>query len=251
MNRLIAILFTSLFLWAGNLFSQTNQIGRLLIPFLDTESQSNVLVTVWGEKPSPPKFTNTLSNTNLFTPEQQKVIREAFVKYKNVTTNSGPPDTVLAGLYKSNFVFKTQNRTGEVENWVADFRYTNSTAHEEIRFGKGFSARFRNASNDGYNVFFTRTGSGTLFSFGEVKNNLVNGLFARFEDNHAQGMTWDFRLANFDGNYLEEYRHYTNGLVLGDFLLWDKSGNMLLEANFKTPYEFEKHRTDLKMLEKH
>ena len=159
MNRLIAILFTSIFLWAGNLFSQTNQIGRLLIPFLDTESQSNVLVTVWDEKSSPPKFTNTLSNTNLFTPEQQNTIREAFVKYKNITTNSGPPGTMLASLYKTNFSFKVQNRTVEAENWVADFRYTNFAAHEVVRFGSGFSARFRNASNDGCNIVFTRTGN--------------------------------------------------------------------------------------------
>lgn len=90
----------------GNSAAQTNQRGRLFIPFLDPASQSNVTVTVSldQEVPWPPEFTNSLSNTNLFTTEEQMMIREVLVKYKNVTTNSGPPGTILVDCYKTNSI---------------------------------------------------------------------------------------------------------------------------------------------------
>lgn len=135
-----------------NLFSQTNQTSRLFFPFLDNESQGNIIVKVsdlgYGQ-PCPSEYTNTLSNPNLFTPEQQKTIKETFVKYKNVMTNSGPPGTVLVGLYKTNFVIKAMNRDWPVEKWSANFQHTNSGAQERITFGGGMQAVFRDKSNDG------------------------------------------------------------------------------------------------------
>lgn len=232
-----------------NGFGQTN---RLYLPFLDKESQSNVVVTIWGDQPCPPLYTNILSNTNLFTPEEQKVINEVFVKYKNVTTNSGPSGTVLTDLYKTNYIVKAMGRMFTNEICVANFRYTNFEANEEVGFGAGFSAKFRNKVDDGYNVFFTRTGGGTLLTFEEVKQNLTTGLLARFDDNHPQGITWNYRLADFDGSHLEEYRHYTNKMIIGKFFMWNpRNGNLMLEADFKEPYDFEKHRTDLRMLQQH
>jgi len=126
---------------------------RLFIPFLDPASQSNVTVTVsdFGKgQPCPPEFANSVSNTNLFTHEEQQMIRDIFVKYKNVTTNSGPPGTILINFYKTNFVIqpiywvKTNdwNRRRTNELWVSDFQYTNSESREEIRFGGGMSATF-------------------------------------------------------------------------------------------------------------
>lgn len=251
MKLLFLLINLSFFTVVGNLYGQTNQADKLRIPFLDKESQSNVLATVLGEQPCPLEFTNTLSNTNLFTLEQQNTIRKVFSKYKNTSTNYGPSGTVQTGLYKTNFLIRTEKGAADVETWVASFEYTNFEAHEEIRFGGGFSAKFRNGTNDGYNVFFTRTGNGTLLSFGEVKQNLISGLFVRFEDNHPQGMTWDYRLANFDGNHLEEYRYYTNRMICGKFFMWNpRNNNLMLKAEFKVPYDFEKHRTDSQILHK-
>jgi hypothetical protein len=235
---------------AGIVFGQTNQTERLLIPFLDKETQSNVIVTVCDfskGQPCPTEYANVISNTNLFTSEEQKTISEVFVKYRNVTTNSGPPGTVLASLYKTNNVVKAMGRIFTNEFWTANFQYTNFEAREEIRFGGGFSAKFRNKANNGYNVVFTRTGGGTLLTFGEVKQDLTSGLFVRFEDNYPQGITWDYKLARFNDSHLEEYRHYTNKMVVGNFLMWNsQNGNLMLKADFKEPYDFEKYRTDLK-----
>ncbi len=251
------LIFSSfLILSAGILFGQSNQPGKLFVWFLDKESQSNIVVTVSDldgrGQPCPPEYTNTLSNKNLFTLKEQKLINEVFEKYKNVTTNSGPPGTVLTGLYKTNYVIKAMNKTFEVENWIANFQYTNFDAHEQIKIGAGMLAEFRDKSNDGYEISLTRTGSGTLLGFGEIKHSLPNGLFARFTDPHAQGLTWDYKLADFSDSHLVEYRQCTNGLILGKFLMWNpRNNNLTLDAEFKEPYDFEKHRTDLKMFQQH
>jgi hypothetical protein len=252
MKQQCVILYFGLLFSACNLLGQTNQPERLTIPFLAEDSQSNIIVTVsdlFGRgKQCPIKYTNVLSNTNLFTFEEQKTIGEAFVKYKNVATNFGPSGTVLVGLYKTNYVIKAMNRTVNVENWIARFQYTNLDAYEEVIFGSGIFVRHRNSFNDGYNISINRTGGGTLLSFGEIKKNLVDGLFARFDDNRPQGTTWDYRLANFDGSHLEEYRHYTNGMVLGKFFMWNpRNGNLILEADFKEPYDFLKYARPIRM----
>jgi len=238
----------SLLLLAGNLFGQTNQ-ARLFIPFLDKESQSNVVVSVGFdvEQACPLEFTNVLSNTNLFTLEQQKLIREVFVKYKNVTTNSGPPGSVLTDLHQTNYIIQAVGRPFKVEHWIAHFQYTNSDAYEVITFSGGVFARYRNGAKDGYNVSFNQTGGGTLLSFGQIKHDLPNGSFVRLSDLHAQGTTWDYRLANFDGSHLEEYYQNTNGLVLGKYLMWNpNNGRLIMEADFKGPYDLQKHRIDLR-----
>lgn len=246
MKLLHLIISLSFIVVAENLFAQTNRVERLVIPDLDPESQSNVVITVcdpFGDgQPCQVKYTNVLSNTNLFTLEQQTTIREAFAKYKNVTTNSGPPGTVLGSLYKTNVVIKAMNRTFEAENWVLRYQYTNSEAYDEVTIGKSLSAKFRAKSKDGYNVGFVQTGDGTLFDFVEVKHDLTSGLLARFQDTHAQGLTWDYRLADFGNSHLGEYRQFTNGMLFGKYLLWNVlNGNLLIEAEFKEPYDWRKH----------
>jgi hypothetical protein len=195
-----------------------------------------------GGQRCPVEYTNVLSNANLFTLEQQRTIKEAFAKYKNVTTNSGPPGTVLDSLFKTNVVINAMYRTGAVETWVAAFRYTNSDAHEEIRFGAGMLANFRNQSNDGYYVEFNQSSGGTMLGFGQVNHGLTSGILARFVDLHDNGLVWDYRLADFSNSRLAEYRQYTNGMVLGRYLVWDvRSGNLLIEAQFNEPYDWRKH----------
>jgi hypothetical protein len=248
------ILGVSLLLLAGDLFGQTNQ-ARLFIPFFDRDSQSNVVVAFCnlgrGER-CPLEYTNVLSNTNLFTQMEQKEISEVFVKYKNITTNFGPSGTLLVNLYKTNYTVQAIDKAVNIENYIACFQHTNSDAREEVIFGGGVLIRVRNKANDGYNVTFNCTGGGTLLNFWEVKQNLINGLFIGFDDNRPQGVTWDYKLANFDGSHLEEYRRYTNGMVFGKFLMWNtQNGNLMLEADFKEPYSFDKHRTDLQTFQQH
>jgi len=220
---------------------------------LTEDSQSNIVVTVSelysSGHPCPIEFTNALSNTNLFTPKEQKIINELFNKYQNTTTNSGPAGTVLAGLYRTNITVSTIDRKVEIEQWIARFQYTNFDAHETISFGKGgIGVEFRTKANDGYDAALTCVGDGTLLHFTEIKQNLFNGVKAVFNDNHPQGLTWDYRRANFKGGRLTEYRQYTNGMVLGKYFMWNsQNGNLMLEANFKEPYDFEKHMIQLQM----
>ena len=148
MKQQYFLLSLTLLLSGESLFAQTNQTDSSYIPFLDKESQSNVIVTVsdfYGDgQPCPLKYTNVLSNTNLFTPEEQGLIKEAFVKYQHITTNSGSPGTELVNLYRTNFLIKAMDdRTVEVENWVARYQYTNSNAQEEVTIGRSLSAKFR------------------------------------------------------------------------------------------------------------
>lgn len=245
------LLNLSLFFLSGNLFGQTNQAGKLIFPFLDSESQSNIAITVsdvFGSgQPCPAAYTNALSNKNLFTLEEQKLIETALATYTKITTNSGPIGTELISLYKTNII-NNINGTVRSEQLVGRYQYTNSDAVEEIVFGSGtLFVRHLNKSNDGYNVHIGRLGSGSSFRFMEVKQGLLNGVLVDFRDNHPQGMNWDYHLANFSSNHLVEYRQYTNGMVLGNFYLWNKFGNLLFQANFKEPYDFEKHRMQPQM----
>lgn len=221
------IFWISLLFSTDNLFGQTNQFGRLFIPYLDKESQSNVIVTVESAGQScPSELTNTLSNTNLFTPEEQNQLKDVIIRYKNYTdftTNSGPPGSILVGLYKTNYVVLNVG----YENWVGRFQYTNIAAQEEITFGSHstISARFLTKTGKGYGVWISPTGYGLTFRFTQSKDGVANGLHATFTDFH-----------------LEEYWHYTNGMVFGNFLMWDiRNNNLRLEAEFKAPYDLKSH----------
>jgi hypothetical protein len=233
--------------------AQTNVPSRLFIPFLDKTSQSNIVVTVCDFDPGqscPLKYVNTLSNTNLFTPDEQRMIGEVLVKYKKITTNSGPSGTVLKELYPTNYVIRVAGRPVKIEDWIAHFAYTNFDAKEEIRFNRGgIIVKFRSKLNDGYNATFSRTGGGTLLTFREIHQDIKNSLFVRFDDNHPQGTNWDFKFASFNGEHLEEYQRLTNNLVFGKYLMWNPiNGNLILESDFLEPYDFQKHRIDLKLL---
>ena len=232
-------------LFTETLFGQMNQAERLFIPYLDKESQSNVVVTACSFAPPglpcPIQYTNVLSNSNLFTLGEQRQIEEVFFKYKDVTTNSGPSGTIFSGSYETNIINPYVHHPIKV--LVSRFQYTNFDAQEEWTFSVGVLVKYRTKSNDGYNVSFTRTGDGTFFRFIEVKNDLISGLLASFEDNYWQGTNWDFRRADFTDSRMSEYRQYTNGLVLGKFFMWNpRNNNLTLAAEFKEPYDLDKHR---------
>lgn len=218
----------------------------MIIPFLDEAGQSNVIVTVsdvlGNGQPCPAEYTNALSNTNLFAPEEQRLIREVFLRYADVTTNCGPHGTKLIALSKTNFVFQAMGQTVTNERWIGQFQYTNSDAKEEIAFGAGLLAKYRTKLGVGYNVSIARTGDGSILRFMTVKNDRINGVLVEFDDPHPQGMSWDYKRASFTNSILTEYRQYTNGMVFGKFFLWDINSHLMLAAEFKEPYDLEKHR---------
>jgi hypothetical protein len=78
---------------ANNLFGQTNHPAKKVIGSYDAASQSNVDVIASGNMddavPCPPEYTNVISNTNLFTPDEQQLLKEAQLYLTN-NTYSGP-----------------------------------------------------------------------------------------------------------------------------------------------------------------
>jgi hypothetical protein len=95
----ITFLFSMVF-HVSNLFGQTNraELFKYIYPSMPVELQDNIAILVGflDDKPPqhcPPAYINLLSNTNLFSPNEEKQIREVALKYKNVTTNSGPAGT--------------------------------------------------------------------------------------------------------------------------------------------------------------
>lgn len=243
-RRFILLAFTVPF--TASLFGQSGQPERLFIPFMNRDSQSNVIVSVsdlGGGQTCPTKYTNLLSNTNLFTSKQQQEIETAFSKYRGVTVNHGPAGTALVDSYKTNYAFNADDKRFDAEETLSIFQYTNRDAREIIRIGAGFRAEYRTGSNDGYDVSFTRTGAGTLLGFGEIRDNKPHGVFVRFVDMHPQGLAWDYKNADFESSLLSEYKQYSSGYVLGHFFMWNvKNGNLQVQAEFTRPYDWNRNR---------
>jgi len=69
---------------------------------------------------------------------------------------------------------------------------------------------------------------GSLIAFGQLKQGVSNGIGAAFENNH-----------------LTSYEHFTNGMDIGKYFEWNpQNGNLILEADFKEPYDLDKHRVN-------
>jgi len=97
-------------------------------------------------------FTNLASNTNLFSPQEQELIQKVLSTYKNVATNFVPPGSFLTGMDRTNGL------------WTGHFRYTNSDAFEDIRFGDMSSSIFPKPGG-GYRAFIDGTGAETAAKF--------------------------------------------------------------------------------------
>jgi hypothetical protein len=212
------ILGLSLLLTAS-LFGQTKQAKQSLIDFLEADSQTNIIVIRNGEvsQPCPPKYTNLISNTNLFSPAEQKLLKEIPLKYKNVTTNSGPQGSVLASLNKDTNGY-----------WVARFQYTNSEMRDEVTFGIEKAAKFLNKADDGYGVSINYTGgrdSKSMISFGQLKHGKLDGLLVKLcGEDHC--LSW---------------MHFANGEAVGKWLEWESDNGLSLEVEFKKPYDFQRY----------
>ncbi len=218
---------------------------RLYAPFLDRESQSNIIVSisdVFGEgEPCSASNTNSLSNTNLFASEQRQGILAVLTRYQTVTTNQGPAGTVLTELRKTNYTVNASGRAVNVEKAQARFDYTNAPCYEMVAFGSGLWSKFRDRRGDGYNVSITATGGGSLLRFTQVRRERLNGVLVELYDPKPQGTDWHYENADFRAGLVTELRHYTNGLALGPWLLWNARGRLLLSAEFTQPYDFQKH----------
>jgi hypothetical protein len=192
-------------------------------------------------QPCPIEDTNLVSNRNLFTAEEQRLLGEVFVKYKHVTTNIGPAGSILVSLDKTNSVVPFRNRTNAY--WRAIFEYTNSGAQEEVIFVQGISARFRDKAGDGYVVGFGNIAGNLSIVFEQTKAGIANGLHVECIDVQKSVLQGSVLASEFTGEHVTTYQHMTNGMAIGKYLLWNpQNNNLILKAEFMEPYDMKKHR---------
>jgi hypothetical protein len=221
-------LVLSLLISGTSLFIQASHAEQLIFPFLTLESQSNIIVTANFDHPKlcPPDYTNLISNTNFFSIAEQRNLKEAALKYKDVTTNSGPAGSVFKGWgLRQEKVEKWTNTF-----WVACFTYTNSDAQEEIRQrASGYIvAKFRTRTGNGYNVSVI---NGSVFAYQEYKNGLLNGLYViLYDPSHPE-----------DKEHCGMWARFLRGKILGKFLMWGQDNKIVVEAEFLKPFDFLKY----------
>lgn len=228
------LILISILLSVGRLLGQNHELEDekgMLQTIFEPDSRTNMVFVFYTN--CPPRYTNVISNTHLFTLEEQKLLKEALSKYTSVTTNSGPAGTVLTGLEKTN------------NYYVAHFSYTNLNAHEDIIFGDrtaearhngGYDdfiaasglplARFRTHDGGGYDVTISRSSDKT-WTFARIKQGKVNGLFVMFQNDHCENLL-----------------HFVDSKAVGKWLEWDTySDNRLLEVKIKSSLDYFKYMT--------
>jgi len=206
------------------IFAQPNQSKRLFFPFLNLESQTNIVVVATWEHPQvcSMEYTNLISNTNLFSVTDQKLFQEITLKYRGVATNQGPVGTVFK---ETGF---RQWKAGKLIKIfpIVCFVYTNSAAQEEIAFSdRAFFAKYRTQQGDGYDVQFI---DGSLNEYQEYKNGVLDGLCTIFGGNV---------------NHCNIWARFVKGKIVGKFIMWGEDGLIRLEAEFNTPFDYLKNQT--------
>jgi hypothetical protein len=220
-----------------SLNAQTNSIARKFIQGLDQTSQSNVEVYAGGgfdEVPCPAEYTNVISNTNLFTPEEQKFLREIPVIYGKVTTNSPPPGSVLIDLKTK----PIETQYGIFLFWTARFQFTNSDFIDEVTpGGDQVNHKVRNKDGDGFDLGCDTYNNGESVSSGyggpggpefwlqQIKHGVNDGLSVQIESGRPA------RLMRF-----------SNGMAIGQFFYWAPYDNkLMIWAKFNEPYDYLKY----------
>jgi len=224
-----ALLFCGSTLLADALPDEAGLLAHLFAP----DSQTNLTIKV--ERVSSARLANDLSNTNLFSNQEIKWLSEVRSKYKNLSTNSGPPGSTLVGLDKTNNYI------------VAHFTYANSTDHENLFFqinkdvsprGSGYStfkfllsrvAEFRSAEGDGYDAMIglpDEKGKEDL-TIVQIRNNTPEGLFV-----------------NLYGDRCRTLIHLKNGKAIGRWLEWDlRDGGGVCDIQIKSPLDYFSYMT--------
>jgi hypothetical protein len=209
----------------------TANADRLIFPLLRLESQSNIVVTAGigqavGEHriPCPPEYTNLLSNTNLFSTAEVQRLKAIPLKYKSITTNSGPAGAIFKGMVERQWRFGNRITTFR----VSCFAYTNFNAWEEISISgaEETMVNFRLESGDGYNVQLSDGRNARVIRYEEYKNGVLDGLYV------SQG---------FDEDHCTMWARFVRGKIVGKFISWNHYGQIDAEAEFKEPFDFLKY----------
>jgi len=205
---------------------QAKNPGKKFEPRLDWNSQSNIEVFVadaGDALPCPPEYTNLISNTNLFTLEEQQLIKSIPLLYGSVTSTSGPPGTVVVHL---NWYHKWLNQWHNLG--TMRFQFTNSDVCDNVSAN---IHHVRNKSGDGYDVHY------------------------RVEEEHGVTVP-DFRLIQYKrgvldglrvdihGDHCIQWLRFVNGLAVDRWLWWNPNGEkVVIWVKFNEPYDFMAHYT--------
>jgi hypothetical protein len=233
LKRLILVL--GLLIAANNLFGQTNNLPKKLLQGFDAASQSNVDVIASGrndEVPCPPEYTNVISNTNLFTPDEQKLLNDITLTYGDETSNSIPPGSVLVSFQATPML----TYWGTNWLWIAHLKFTNTDLTDEISPGGDlFRHKVRNKDGDGYDfgiiptkfdlVPYGYTGAaGPEFWFQQIKHGSKDGLYVEI----------------IHGDHCSQWMRYSNGMAVDKKLYWDPNYNkFMIWAKFKEPFDID------------
>jgi hypothetical protein len=123
---------------------------------------------------------------------------------------------------------------------VACFGYTNSDAQEEIKsqFPGYITAKFRSKAGDGYDVVFVKN---SLIAYQEYEHNVLDGLLVAVHDPNNPS----------DTEHCALWARFTNGKILGRFIMWGPTNlaerqagfQIVAEAEFKEPFDFLKYQS--------
>src|ERR1035437_9498622 len=229
------ILVAGLLLVAGNLFGPGSLSARETMLIHYGACRSNIDLIASGsfddEVPCPPEYTNIISNTNLFTQEEQRLLNEIPVKYGNVTSNSGPAGSVLIS-YRATPV--SQN-WGTEWLWLSRFQLTNSDLTDEVSPGGDLLRHVvRNKAGDGFDLNINPNepgsssfggGSGPMYWFKQVKHGVKDGLSVEI----------------VHGDHCSSWMRYSNGMAVDKWLGWDPNKPyLIIWTKFKQPCDIDK-----------
>ena len=221
----------------GNLSGQTQSSppARKLLQGFDAASQSNIEVIADGtfdnEVPCPSENTNIISNTNLFTADEQKLLNDIRLTYGDETTNTVPPGGVMVSFKAT----PIETSWGTRWDWVARIQSTNSDLTDEITPGGDlYRHKVRNKAGDGYDFNIDPTapktsayggGSGPEFWFQQIKHGVKDGIFVEV----------------VHGDHCSSWMRYSNGWAVDKKLYWDPNYNkLMIWANFKEPFDIDR-----------
>jgi hypothetical protein len=190
---------------------------------------------------SSPYYTNLISNTNLFSQQEQLLLREVVEKYRKFSTNVPPSGSVLVNFERTNGFL-----------W-GHYRYPTSGAHEDIRFGgrltsgvvasgRGYTAfadnlgpdvtmaKFRYKDEDGYDVMLCPPGgneAGSPMFVVQMRDGVPNGLFIEIH-----------------GAHFYELVHFVSGRAFGKwFFMPPDAGGKVFEIKVQAPVDYFRYMT--------
>ena len=185
------------------------------------QARSNVEAVVRYPSPCPAEYVNDISNTNLFSQEEQAWIRHAVQDYSHVTTNSGPAGALLVGHDTALWPF--------TEGFdVSEYQYPKTGNTVRFYFQRQHLqelpwARFRTPGGDGYDLSYSvgANGQGVLWGIRQFKHGELDGLWADFEDGRCSA-----------------WMRFRGGKAVGQWLVWNKPGTLYMVMKFKQPFDY-------------